>query len=497
MGAQGTRAGSTGDINTTQLKAENYGFGVFAYSTGNDDCYTSETWNTKTPNFMYNQQVTYNSTGEYWTYTPIKYWPNDFVGKGQIVDATKGATGSDTYGGKVSFFAYAPYVAAAQYTTPEAIDGRTSAFYANGSSSSSLGTGIVAMTSNTHENEPEVKYVMSETETAQVDLLWGLRGNADGYSKADGVYETPAQKAAAYNTDLTKQTVDETVDFRFKHALAKIGGNISESNTGTGVGAQSGVNIILDIDNNTNASTPGKPSTTISGGEKDATTLVTVNEIKIQDIASYNADTNEANTTSTAYLYNTGWFNFAKGTWSDVSLISGTSGTKYENTTNTATMSNSALALNAAIAEPSSVPTFSSGNWNMNGVLSTTSTPVYATTADIPGIFVLPANADQSFVVTITYTVRTYDEKLPAPATGESTCEKHVQKISNVVTIPANSLESNKYYKLLIHLGLTSVKFSATVADWEEVGNTDSNNDGTVDNPKDADKEVWLPSNVI
>ena len=62
------------------------GFGVFAYYTG------ASGWGTvgssTTPNFMYNQQVTYSSG---WTYTPVKYWPN-------------------ANGEKVSFFAYAPYI---------------------------------------------------------------------------------------------------------------------------------------------------------------------------------------------------------------------------------------------------------------------------------------------------------------------------------------------------------------------------------------------------
>lgn len=56
-------------------------FGVFAYyvASGSDISAT-------TPNFMYNQKVTYD--GSSWTYSPTKYWP---------------ATGT------LSFFAYAPY----------------------------------------------------------------------------------------------------------------------------------------------------------------------------------------------------------------------------------------------------------------------------------------------------------------------------------------------------------------------------------------------------
>ena len=61
------------------------GFGVFAYYTGATAWVWAKT--SATPNFMYNQQVTYSSG---WTYTPVKYWPNADVEK-------------------VSFFAYAPY----------------------------------------------------------------------------------------------------------------------------------------------------------------------------------------------------------------------------------------------------------------------------------------------------------------------------------------------------------------------------------------------------
>lgn len=61
------------------------GFGVFAYYTGASGW--GDVGSSTTPNFMYNQQVTYSSG---WTYTPVKYWPN-------------------ADGEKVSFFAYAPY----------------------------------------------------------------------------------------------------------------------------------------------------------------------------------------------------------------------------------------------------------------------------------------------------------------------------------------------------------------------------------------------------
>ena len=72
---------------TSDLKGENVGFGVYAYYTGQTPWASA---NMTAPNFMNNTQVTFN--GDAWTYKPLKYWPN-------------------TPGDKVSFFAYAPWTA--------------------------------------------------------------------------------------------------------------------------------------------------------------------------------------------------------------------------------------------------------------------------------------------------------------------------------------------------------------------------------------------------
>lgn len=79
--AQGSRGTETNDAS---IKSENGGFGVLAYYTKQDDFNITN----HTPNFMWNQLVTYKGTN--WVYTPVKYWPTKV-------------------GDKVSFFAYAPY----------------------------------------------------------------------------------------------------------------------------------------------------------------------------------------------------------------------------------------------------------------------------------------------------------------------------------------------------------------------------------------------------
>lgn len=78
-----------GVINDTEaLQKSSEGFGVFAYYTEGTVWGTASSSNPQ-PNFMNNQQVTYGTSA--WTYTPVKYWPNDNTNK------------------YISFFAYAPY----------------------------------------------------------------------------------------------------------------------------------------------------------------------------------------------------------------------------------------------------------------------------------------------------------------------------------------------------------------------------------------------------
>ena len=79
--AQGSRGTETNDASI-----QTSGFGVLAYYTGQADFA-----DTNKPNFMWNQQITYDKTNKNWEYTPVKYWPTKV-------------------GDKVSFFAYAPYV---------------------------------------------------------------------------------------------------------------------------------------------------------------------------------------------------------------------------------------------------------------------------------------------------------------------------------------------------------------------------------------------------
>ena len=140
-----TRAGKTDvmDISTLQVS----GFGVFGYYTDNNDYEQS-----RIPDFMYNQKVTYDPTLTYWTYEPIKYWPNEY-GTDAISDDND----------RVTFFAYAPYVEVSP----------ASGKLVKQQSNDDL-WGITGMTRNSAAGDPLIKYIASFERDKSVDLLWGV-----------------------------------------------------------------------------------------------------------------------------------------------------------------------------------------------------------------------------------------------------------------------------------------------------------------------------------
>ena len=182
-----TKAGAYGEETTTTLQTN--GFGVFAYqTTGN---YSASA----TPNFMYNTKVSTAS----WTYSPVKYWPN------QIADGNTDSQPATAYqADKVSFFAYAPHVAATASTG--AVTGGTD-------------EGITALTTNGTAGDPKVTYKVSADLDKQVDLLWAVSKGATWTNVASGT-NTPANGKPYLN--LQKPAIGTAIHFYFKHALAQL-----------------------------------------------------------------------------------------------------------------------------------------------------------------------------------------------------------------------------------------------------------------------------------
>jgi len=477
-------------------------FGVFAYYTGADD-YVTETPTVKEPNFMYNQQITWSTSNPAaWIYSPVKYWPNG-------IDADNVNNPSHTAiqkeAGQVSFFAVAPFT-----TTPTGTYSATT----NGKKPNAIGAddtnddkvkkndatnGINAMTTNDFTGNVWVKYLMPDAKQSEaVDLLWGLAGK-NYYNEADG--EDPGLKVGEdYNINLTKQKVDEKVSFLFKHALAKIGGAVSESEDIEGEPDVCGFYVQVDVDENDKDDQPkyfGK-------GFDNKETLVTIKSVKIQDgKTAYEDNTNGFNTNTTSSLIQSGWFNIETGKWSkDADTY--TQGASYELVADNsdADLTNTTYTLNKKFKEVASYGRSGSeatkkmlaGNtqWDTSeptGV-TTTAQPLFCD-ENVPGLMIIPIEGSTSeLYVTVDYVVRTADKNLKDGFTNVE------QVITNKVSL--GSLKPNKYYTIIMHLGLTSVKFEAKVADWtakaEEAWDEDGKDTST---GKDNEEKVWLPSNVV
>ncbi len=160
-GKAATKAAPIADVATL---ASQGGFGVFAYYTENSDYVAT----TSPINFMYNQHLTSTDSGANWTYSPIKYWPNNDAAH------SNGATTTD----KLSFFAYAPWVNPTAYPA----------------------AGITNIPANTGTGDPIVTYTVATDPANSVDFLW----------------------SDANNKNLTKQSVTGKVNFTFKHALTRL-----------------------------------------------------------------------------------------------------------------------------------------------------------------------------------------------------------------------------------------------------------------------------------
>lgn len=568
------------DPNFTYSVTPGKGFGVFAYYTGeakksessvdpedgtygvyrgngkNDD---TNTTGAGSANFMYNQKVENKyvteddaSTDTYWTYSPLKYWPNDFSEEG--VDMQNPAAQGSGKKGNVSFFAYAPYVE----TIPASEE-----------------WGIVDMTKNDEPGDPRIKYVLQpDAATGKyVDLLWGTLdasktgGNAAGKPNTGVKASTDAdateyqKEILAGNTvaaDLTKQKVNGQVAFAFKHALAGIGGSTEtvdpeydpDDDDDDEKNIKSGFLVKLDIDK----SEKGETTSDITGGsrqqfkilnekaknvedlsEEEAEqageetyyrTIVTIKSVKITNATGDvtvkvpgegGTGTETETKTATSKIFVEGTLNLATGEWENKEETTTTSGGStgtgftYDQTIgDSEDATSNKYKLNPAIAENKAdgkyfnssqiLDYFKEGNTLVNeekehtGVIEE-ALNVYESTAVSP-IILIP-ESEPIFNVNVVYVVRQYDDAL-----GKKYTEIE-NNISKNVIFPKVKL--NTHYTLVMHIGLTSVKFTAKVDKWSEYGGSDD--DDTDPDPDGEDKrtdgipvdsnfgDIELPSN--
>lgn len=188
-----TRAGQPGELTTEALKNGTHkdaGIGLFGY-------YTSiERYNSYVhkPNYMYNQQVTWDGGVNRWTYSPMKYWPNGTDNDGIQFQQEH-----------LSFFAYAPWVE---------VDAQT------GTVTDGSSEGITAVSRLHAIGDPCVYFSIPKTLDKQVDLCWGT---ADGGYTDDSGNSVVTPGDGLPVIDLTKmESRAGTVDMKFHHALARL-----------------------------------------------------------------------------------------------------------------------------------------------------------------------------------------------------------------------------------------------------------------------------------
>ena len=458
-----------GDMNNTTL--ETAGFGVFAYHTGNKNWTAASS---ATPNYMYNERVV--GSGGVWTYWPVKFWPNDFNGAGGAVDTqTTGGAATGTTNNYISFFAYAPYAGKDDTSTNPDGDGSVT-------SGGQDNTGIIGISANNATGAPIVTYKLGATASDNVDLLWGTAATADadkiGTANSSTTKQAGTQldggKGLVY-VDLVKPHANDKIKFIFKHALAKVGGSVQTGETGVNHGLQ----VQLDL------------STTPLPDE----TYVTIKSINIVNDGTFQSDgTIVSPAADTIKINSKGTLDLSTGKWTIATTPEYQALSHSITTTGTGTPVVDQLKTN--IAEPTegvaigAFDTFKTnldnnaatnlGAGNRGGVLSTPQNVYQGTSSPI---LFIPGTTPH-FKVTVNYVIRTKDSKLAA---GFSVTE---QTISKIVTLPA--IESNKKYNLIIHLGLTDIRFTASVSDWDSA--TSGGGGGGTPTPITID--VHTPQNV-
>jgi hypothetical protein len=420
---------------------------------------------------MYNQKVEYSSTK--WVYSPIKYWPNEFA-QGDVDTQNPDAQGASS-NGKVTFFAYAPFISTPETDTDAALSGKNN----GGSATISVGSavknsddsGILAMTKNNFNGHPYLQYKLkSLVDMSQnVDLLWGTAGTngvnaaTDAAQSGSTLYDLDSE-GYKVNTNLVKMKTgdDNRVAFNFKHALALVGGYDAT--------AGYGMTIQLDTDEDI-------VNKTIGAAEKPVT------KVMVESITITNDWNGIDGIQAEEHIAQGGVFNLATGEWN---LDAATAPTKFTQTIDAEGATDAKLNADIAWTDPdfstlAKVQLYFNSD-NETGVVKASKKNVFDSGNNKTPLVFLPGTTPK-LKFTIVYRVLTYDEALAA------WCSNVQQTISRVVEFPA-PVKLNKRYNINIILGLTSVKFTATVNDWDR----DVNHSGSVDN--DDDQVIYLPQNV-
>ena len=400
--------GKCGVMNTTSLKdteANGGGFGVFAtYSDGTPGAYAPA----QGPNFMYNQKVLWNSTALGWEYSPLKYWPNETAHDAQ----TPNQATMDTRVDKLTFFAYAPFVASSATPADAALGDLNGVAYTSHVPDADQ-YGIIKITANDAATDPKVTYRVSKDATKTVDLLWGIApAGGLNYTAVNGTNIAIGEGKPLI--DLIKPAKDQKIKFLFQHALSRINFTV--------VGAFDNI---------------------APGGKKDANTKILVEKVDVFEGTAGSIKTDGVlNLNNGTSEWTANWETKAGGDYRAAALFS------------VATSE-----LTTSIKDGGEVAYAS----QQEGV-TTTEKPLFE---DASKFFAVIPNDGTQFVFEITYYTQTNDPSLATSTIGS--------RVKNVVRVPVTvDLKNNKSYNFRLIIGMTSVKLEAEVADWELAGDVDA-----------------------
>ena len=424
-----TRAGLIGELTTStgskHLQTANVGFGVFAYYT-NADNYDQ----TFQPNFMYNTHVTY--VGSAWTYTPLKYWPNEF-GTNALSDDVD----------KVSFFAYAPFVSV-NPASGKVKDNHDNTY---GEDNGNITFGIVGMKSNSATGDPMVKYISSFYTSKQVDLTWATTGDDNvSWVRKNGTPDQTIKGGRPWlNVEHPSATTGATqqVNFVFQHSLAALNVTVDTKTDGTDV-ATAADDTKVFIRSVTFEGFDTKGALNLNNGSEDENANIAL------------------------------WYNFdcenELNNGNEVTIKDGRKDGKEGVTPATKEYAaiNPTFVQSKVWAETTDGVTKTAGNLF-----------AYDETSTVPGvndyIYVIP-NGDK-LKVTIEYDVLTKDPKLAGKLNDGVTNGSVVKNvITRYITVDQKGsvgeaggdvkLANGKKYLIKLHLGLNSVEFDAKVTEW-------------------------------
>ena len=390
-----TRAGSAGVMENDKLKTE--GFGVFAYYTD-----LNEYDQSIAPNFMYNQHVYNNGT---WTYSPIKYWPNEYGSNAQSGDVDK-----------LSFFAYAPHVLN-NPSTGKVVDDKE---------------GITGFTRSTATGDPYVKYIGSLDPTKCVDLCWGVVDpSANQDWNINGGKQTMAKGLPWLNVQRPEKSLGQKLKFSFMHALSQL-------------------NVKIDADVNTNIHG--------AGAEVDSETKVFVRSVTFTGFAmkgALNLNNEEAGVPNwKGYNCNNEPLQSEEYTIYD-GMKDGKEGTGYTASNEKVTGLNPSLIQHTVWARAAEGVTKAEKNL-FNGA------------PDAP-IYVIPTGDALTVTIVYDIETRdqrlagTVSDLETAGVSVENKITKNITVSSNAL-----KLEAGKKYTINLHLGMSQVEFDADVVAWDD-----------------------------